>query len=132
MWDIQLVIDLVHAVIELFHVELTEDLEIEGFKNIVSIDASSVAIEWMKKQYEAKPSLECGLIYRYHLCISFGFFTVHVMNALDMKEFAKSSFDVIMDKGTLDTILVGVEDLIHRSIVVTVVVSAVILRVLTR
>lgn len=37
--------------------------------------------------------------------------SVRVMNALDMKEFNRGSFDVIIDKGTLDSILVcGVND----------------------
>lgn len=73
---------------------LSEDLYKDGFINSVSIDYSEVVIGQMQKVYKKSiPDLR-----------------FETMDVRDMK-FAKDTFfDVIFDKGTLDTLLCGGED----------------------
>eukprot|EP01095_Lingulamoeba_sp_RSL-Kostka_P004107 TRINITY_DN1519_c0_g1_i1.p2 TRINITY_DN1519_c0_g1~~TRINITY_DN1519_c0_g1_i1.p2 ORF type:complete len:239 (+),score=54.09 TRINITY_DN1519_c0_g1_i1:682-1398(+) len=71
-----------------FSKELYED----GYKNIVNIDYSDNIITKMKKVHEDMPEM---------LWLT--------MNALDLK-FDDNSFDVVLDKGTLDALLASQND----------------------
>ena len=61
----------------------------EGFKSIVNIDVSAVLISQMQTKYQDKPSL----VYRQMDCR-------HM-------DFPDSSFNVVLDKATLDSIVCG-------------------------
>lgn len=68
---------------------LPEELAEEGYTNITNVDFSQKAIMLMEERCREKyPSLV---------------FTA--MNVLDMKELGPGSFNVVLDKGTLDSIL---------------------------
>ncbi|KAL9240756.1 hypothetical protein vseg_014939 [Gypsophila vaccaria] len=62
----------------------------DGYEHIVNIDISSVVIEAMKKKYSNNPKL-----------------TYITMDVRDMSAFQTGSFDAVIDKGTLDSILCG-------------------------
>ncbi|KAK9725347.1 hypothetical protein RND81_05G137600 [Saponaria officinalis] len=62
----------------------------DGYVDIVNIDISSVVIEAMKKKYSNSPKL-----------------TYITMDVRDMSTFQTGSFDAVIDKGTLDSILCG-------------------------
>ncbi|GJN04024.1 hypothetical protein PR202_ga21532 [Eleusine coracana subsp. coracana] len=64
-----------------------EDMVDDGYQDIVNIDISSVVIDQMKKKYHDKPQLKYG-------CKG------HV-------RFQSGSFDAVIDKGTLDSIMCG-------------------------
>ncbi len=64
----------------------------EGFRNITNIDYSSVVIEKMRETHKSLESMDWI-----------------VMDITDMK-FAAESFDVIIEKGTLDSLLVTETD----------------------
>jgi len=63
----------------------------EGFENITNIDFSPKAIAIMEEKNKAK----------------FPKMVFKVMDALDMKEFQTGSFNIVIDKGTLDSVLCG-------------------------
>jgi len=65
----------------------------DGFKNIVNIDYSPVVISNMQSRYKALQGLEWI-----------------VMDATDMTEFLPASFDVVLEKGTFDALLVTEKD----------------------
>ena len=70
---------------------LSEELYEEGFEDITNIDFSTKVITQMEEKNKVKyPKM-----------------SYKVMDALDMKEFQTGSFNVILDKGTLDSILCG-------------------------
>ena len=69
------------------------DLYNDGFRNIVNIDYSSVVISNMQKRCKALEGVEWI-----------------VMDAMDMSAFLPSSFDVVLEKGTLDALLVAEKD----------------------
>ena len=60
-----------------------------GFKNIVNTDYSEVCIEKMSSRYPDQ--------------------SWRVSDATNMKEFADGSIDVVLDKGTMDALLVNVK-----------------------
>ncbi|KNA05806.1 hypothetical protein SOVF_186910 isoform B [Spinacia oleracea] len=62
----------------------------DGYEDIVNIDISSVAIEAMQKKHSNHPQLK--------------YFT---MDVREMGTLETGSFDAVIDKGTLDTILCG-------------------------
>jgi ubiquinone/menaquinone biosynthesis C-methylase UbiE len=66
---------------------LSEQMYDAGYKHIVNIDFSKTVIDYMKK-LPSKPGLEY----------------MH-MDACDMSQFEANSFDAIVDKGTIDSIL---------------------------
>ncbi len=70
--------------------KISEELYKEGFKNITNIDYSSVVINQMQIQYSS----------------DFESMKFIEMDACDM-DFENGSFDVVIDKGTLDSILCG-------------------------
>ena len=68
---------------------LGEDLSEEGFENITNIDFSQTVITLMEEKYrETFPKM----VFR-------------KMDAMDMKDFQDEMFNVVIDKGTLDTIM---------------------------
>eukprot|EP01084_Bolivina_argentea_P144224 253109_1 len=68
---------------------LSEEMLEDGYLAVTNIDASSVVIEQMSERYKERPEL-----------------TWKCMNACAI-EFPDKSFDVAIDKGTMDSILCG-------------------------
>ncbi|KAM7484919.1 hypothetical protein LguiA_000928 [Lonicera macranthoides] len=62
----------------------------DGYEDVVNIDISSVVIEAMRKKYSNRPQLK-----------------YIEMDVRDMSAFQTGSFDAIVDKGTLDSLLCG-------------------------
>ncbi|KAI7754993.1 hypothetical protein M8C21_016357 [Ambrosia artemisiifolia] len=62
----------------------------DGYADIINIDISSVVIERMRKKYSDYPNLK-----------------YIEMDVRDMKAFEAGSFDAVIDKGTLDSLLCG-------------------------
>ncbi|WCJ18588.1 S-adenosyl-L-methionine-dependent methyltransferases superfamily protein [Euphorbia peplus] len=69
---------------------MSEDMVKDGYEEIVNIDISSVAIDMMRKKYEYIPQLK-----------------YMQMDVRDMSFFPDESFDGIIDKGTLDSLMCG-------------------------
>jgi len=69
------------------------DLYNDGFKNIVNMDYSPVVISNMQRRHKALEGVKWV-----------------VMDATDMSEFPPCSFDVVLEKGTLDALLVAETD----------------------
>lgn len=69
---------------------LSEDMVNDGYQEIVNVDISSVVIEAMQKKYQDYPQL------RYEK-----------MDVRDMTAFGNSSFDSVVDKGMLDSLMCG-------------------------
>ncbi|KAJ6899706.1 hypothetical protein NC652_025991 [Populus alba x Populus x berolinensis] len=68
----------------------SEEMVSDGYEDVVNIDISTVVIEAMKKKYSNHPQLKyIG------------------MDVRDMSEFQSGSFNAVIDKGTLDSILVS-------------------------
>nr|XP_043637179.1 eEF1A lysine and N-terminal methyltransferase [Erigeron canadensis] len=68
----------------------SEGMSKDGYTDIVNIDISSVVIEAMQKKYSDSPHLK-----------------YIEMDVRDMKAFENNSFDAVIDKGTLDSLLCG-------------------------
>lgn len=68
----------------------SEGMANDGYEDIVNIDISSVVIEAMQKKYTNCPQLK-----------------YIKMDVRDMSSFQTGSFDAVIDKGTLDSILCG-------------------------
>jgi SAM-dependent methyltransferase len=62
----------------------------DGYEDVVNIDISSVVIQSMQNKYSNRPQLK-----------------YLVMDVRDMSAFETGSFDAIIDKGTLDSLLCG-------------------------
>ncbi|OAY44865.1 EEF1A lysine methyltransferase 4 isoform X1 [Manihot esculenta] len=69
---------------------MSEDMVKDGYEDIMNIDISSVAIEMMKRKYEYIPQLK-----------------YMQMDVRDMSFFPDESFDSVIDKGTLDSLMCG-------------------------
>ncbi|MCO5569195.1 hypothetical protein L7F22_022905 [Adiantum nelumboides] len=69
---------------------MSEDMVKDGYKDIVNIDISPIVIEAMQKKYYTMPQLQ-----------------YLTMDVLDMSFFEDCSFDAVIDKGTLDSIMCG-------------------------
>ncbi|WVZ92126.1 hypothetical protein U9M48_038213 [Paspalum notatum var. saurae] len=67
-----------------------ENMVDDGYQDVVNIDISSVVIEQMKKKYHDKPQLK-----------------YMKMDVKNMSDFESGSFDAVIDKGTLDSIMCG-------------------------
>ncbi|XP_065878718.1 uncharacterized protein [Euphorbia lathyris] len=68
----------------------SEGMVNDGYDDVVNIDISSVVIEAMQKKYANTPQLK-----------------YNQMDVRDMSAFQKGSFDAVIDKGTLDSLLCG-------------------------
>ncbi|XP_074307360.1 uncharacterized protein LOC141642453 [Silene latifolia] len=68
----------------------SEGMANDGYEDIVNIDISSVVIEAMQKKYSNSSKL-----------------TYITMDVRNMSAFQTGSFDAVIDKGTLDSILCG-------------------------
>ncbi|XP_074556454.1 uncharacterized protein LOC141812311 [Curcuma longa] len=66
----------------------------DGFIDVVNIDISSVLIETMQAKYGDKPALK-----------------YIKMDVRDMSPFESGSFDAVINKGTLDTLMCGEDDI---------------------
>ncbi|KAJ3676024.1 hypothetical protein LUZ60_003450 [Juncus effusus] len=62
----------------------------DGYQEVINVDISSVLIESMQKKYKDIPQLK-----------------YMKMDVRDMKQFENRSFDAVIDKGTLDSIMCG-------------------------
>lgn len=70
---------------------LSEEMYDENYQNIVNVDISHSVIKYMEDKLKTKcPNM-----------------TYKQMDCLNMKEFQNGEFNVVLDKGTLDTILCG-------------------------
>ena len=69
----------------------------DGFQNIINIDISHIVVKNMEEKYKSK-CLNMQCIYNFILDLQ--------MDVLDMK-FKNSEFDIVIDKGTLDSIFCG-------------------------
>lgn len=72
---------------------LSVDLYEDGFHRIVNVDYSDIVINKMKERYSSLTDMEW-----------------RVMDICDMSSLEKESFDVILEKGTLDALLVEEKD----------------------
>ncbi|KAK6143188.1 hypothetical protein DH2020_023536 [Rehmannia glutinosa] len=79
---------------------ISEDMVKDGFEDIMNIDISSVAIEMMRKKHEH---------------ISLRSYPDMQMDVRDMSLFPDDSFDSIIDKGTLDSLMCGTDAPISAS-----------------
>mmetsp|Transcript_5263 Transcript_5263/g.4449 ORF Transcript_5263/g.4449 Transcript_5263/m.4449 type:complete len:225 (-) Transcript_5263:84-758(-) len=70
---------------------MSEEMFDEGYTNIMNVDISSVVIKAMQEKYKDK-----GPNFQYRQ-----------MDITQMGDFEKSSFDCVVDKGTLDSVLCG-------------------------
>ncbi|XP_057959009.1 uncharacterized protein LOC131151684 [Malania oleifera] len=68
----------------------SEGMVNDGYKDVVNIDISSVVIGDMQKKYSDRPELK-----------------YFEMDVRDMNAFQAGSFDAIVDKGTMDSLLCG-------------------------
>lgn len=71
---------------------MSEDMVKDGYEDIMNIDISSVAISMMRKKYEDLPQLK-----------------YLQMDVRDMSTFPDDSFDTVIDKGTLDSLMCGTD-----------------------
>ncbi|XP_020087647.1 methyltransferase-like protein 13 isoform X1 [Ananas comosus] len=69
---------------------LGESMVDDGYQDIINIDISTVVIEAMQQKYKDKPALK-----------------YLKMDVRDMAGFESNSFDGVIDKGTLDSIMCG-------------------------
>ncbi|KAI4323463.1 hypothetical protein L6164_023065 [Bauhinia variegata] len=71
---------------------MSEDMVKDGYEDITNIDISLVAIDMMRRKYEYIPQLK-----------------YMVMDVRDMSFFPDESFDAVVDKGTLDSLMCGTD-----------------------
>ncbi|KAJ4711534.1 methyltransferase-like protein 13 [Melia azedarach] len=69
---------------------MSEDMVKDGYEDIMNIDISAVAIDMMRRKYEYMPQLK-----------------YMQMDVRDMNSFPDESFDSVVDKGTLDSLMCG-------------------------
>lgn len=77
---------------------MSEDMVRDGYGDIMNVDISSVAIEVMRRKYEYIPQLK-----------------YMQMDVRDMSFFPDESFDSVIDKGTLDSLMCGTDARISSS-----------------
>ena len=70
--------------------DFSEDLYDDGYTNVVNVDISSVVIGQMQDRNLERPLMEWK-----------------VMDVTDMSEFESNSFDIAIDKSTIDALLCG-------------------------
>ncbi|KAA8520203.1 hypothetical protein F0562_014459 [Nyssa sinensis] len=72
---------------------MSEDMVKDGYEDIMNIDISSVAIDMMRRKYEHLPQLK-----------------YMQMDVRDMSFFSDESFDNVIDKGALDSLMITYGD----------------------
>ncbi|RDB23661.1 Methyltransferase-like protein 13 [Hypsizygus marmoreus] len=72
--------------------KLSEEMWEDGYKNIINIDYSSVVVEQMRKRHRERPEMEW-----------------HEMDVRNL-QFDDDSFDVAIDKGTMDAMMTAKGD----------------------
>lgn len=77
---------------------LSEEMYDAGFRNIVNVDISGVVVEQMRQRNKQRPLMQWL-----------------EMDALDLG-FAEQSFDVVLDKSTLDAVLCGSLSFINAAV----------------
>ncbi|KAJ0792644.1 putative endothelin-converting enzyme 1 [Helianthus annuus] len=77
---------------------MSEDMVKDGYEDIMNVDISCVAIEMMRRKYEHVPQLK-----------------YLQMDVRDMGFFLDDSFDSVIDKGTLDSLMCGTDAPISAS-----------------
>ncbi|KAJ9685569.1 hypothetical protein PVL29_017562 [Vitis rotundifolia] len=77
---------------------MSEDMVKDGYEEIMNIDISSVAIEMMRRKHEHIHQLQ-----------------YMQMDVKDMSFFPDESFDCVIDKGTLDSLMCGTDAPISAS-----------------
>lgn len=83
---------------------MSEEMFEEGYQYIHNIDVSSVVIKSMNEKYRDKgPNFKCTSPFKTELLI---ICVVLQMDARSM-EYEDSTFDIVIDKGTLDSLLVS-------------------------
>ncbi|KHG02598.1 Methyltransferase-like protein 13 [Gossypium arboreum] len=90
---------------------MSEDMVKDGYEDIMNIDISSVAIEMMRRKYEFVPQLKCILLFNHERMRGK---PLNIL-LLDMSFFPDESFDSVMDKGTLDSLMCGTDAPISAS-----------------
>ncbi|XP_078442200.1 S-adenosyl-L-methionine-dependent methyltransferases superfamily protein [Wolffia australiana] len=70
---------------------MSEHMVLDGYEEIINIDISSIVIEMMRKKYCNTPGLKYVQ-----------------MDVRDMSFFPDRSFDCVIDKGTLDSLMCGI------------------------
>ncbi|KAK2977828.1 hypothetical protein RJ640_017492 [Escallonia rubra] len=73
-------------------VVMSEDMAKDGYEDIMNVDISSVAIDLMRRKYEHVPQLK-----------------YMQMDVKDMSFFPDETFDGVVDKGTLDSLMCGTD-----------------------
>ncbi|KAM7512359.1 hypothetical protein LguiB_011234 [Lonicera macranthoides] len=76
----------------IFFAVMSEDMVKDGYEDIMNVDISSVAIDMMRRKYEHIPELK-----------------YMQMDVRDMSFFPDESFDSVIDKGTLDSLMCGTD-----------------------
>ncbi|CAL0329418.1 unnamed protein product [Lupinus luteus] len=71
---------------------MSEDMVKDGYQDIMNVDISSVAIQMMATKYHHIPQLK-----------------YMQMDVRDMSFFSDDSFDAVIDKGTLDSLMCGTD-----------------------
>lgn len=71
---------------------MSEDMAKDGYIDIMNVDISSIVIDMMRKKYANLPQLK-----------------YIQMDARDMSFFEDESFDCVIDKGTLDSLMCGTD-----------------------
>ncbi|CAB4301270.1 unnamed protein product [Prunus armeniaca] len=76
---------------------MSEDMVADGYEDVMNVDISSVAIDMMKRKYEHIPQLKCMFPIQLDM----------QMDVRDMSVFPDESFEGVIDKGTLDSLMCG-------------------------
>jgi len=80
---------------------LSEEMYEEGYTNIHNIDFSQICIKSMEEKNRVKfPQMTCNILEINIILLD------RQMDILDMKDIKNGEFQVVVDKGTLDSILV--------------------------
>ncbi|XP_008783275.2 EEF1A lysine methyltransferase 4 isoform X5 [Phoenix dactylifera] len=82
----------IYLVVIICSIVMSEDMVKDGYVDIMNIDISSVVVEMMRKKYAHVPQLK-----------------YMQMDVRDMNFFQDESFDCVIDKGTLDSLMCGTD-----------------------
>ncbi|CAH7676353.1 S-adenosyl-L-methionine-dependent methyltransferase [Phakopsora pachyrhizi] len=79
---------------------LSQEMYDDGYRSIVNVDASKVLIERMKlKNLELRPLMDCKLSRYQHIKMLLS------QNVRELKDLKEQSFDIVIDKGTMDALM---------------------------